>query len=617
MKKLISILLLAVFLTSCNIGIGKSSVEITSDTTVTESTAAQINVDIAETTTKATETSAVEVPLTSEERNERYAETLVKHIVQHVFTEDRKFDRYVFNSHDLSYFFFSLCLFDESAEHPYSDMISLSAEQSCFEISLEDADIINSRTFRISNFKLTSTHKELLDTVAGCYRIPKGVGIYRSPFAAMDMQTYTENGQIFVEFNLVDGYSGFEDEEHNDLGRYRFTFSEEDFILLDFACAEKLVKDTPYIIDRYEDNGVFTEYNFTDDGELIIHVNKTEEYYNSEGLLYKSIQYDENGRYTAKRFYTYKDGLLEMAEEYDSNGELTFKGTYAEGKPLCLEYSDYWIKNEYNEAGQLIREEFSTTKDVRYTHGVTEYTYDESGRLVRVQTEDNEGKRGYVFIHDESGKLVETKRISGDLVLDYRFYTYYPDGAIKTEQKLSDGYIYELYFYEYLPNGVLWRESKTCDPDVEVAGVYEYVKTYSFYDDGRIKSAMYEIYDLESGEYVKENEVFISYNGGGRVRTDIHYQIGDDGEMEFVCELLLIYNENGNLVSCYTVRGEWTNPFNYTPLFNYRYSKYYCDEYGRVEEEWKNEKLAKRYSYMDCTAEQYELYQKVMANRKE
>lgn len=617
MKKLISILLLAVFLTSCNIGIGKSSAEITSDTTVTESTAAQINVDIAETTTKATETSAVEVPLASEERNERYAETLVKHIVQHVFTEDRKFDRYVFNSHDLSYFFFSLCLFDESAEHPYSDMISLSEEQSCFEISLEDADIINSRTFRISNFKLTSTHKELLDTVAGCYRIPKGVGIYRSPFAAMDMQTYTENGQIFVEFNLVDGYSGFEDEEHNDLGRYRFTFSEEDFILLDFACAEKLVKDTPYIIDRYEDNGVFTEYNFTDDGELIIHVNKTEEYYNSEGLLYKSIQYDKNGRYTAKRFYTYKDGLLEMAEEYDSNGELTFKGTYAEGKPLCLEYSDYWSKNEYNEAGQLIREEFSTTADVRYTHGVTEYTYDESGRLVRVQTEDNEGKRGYVFILDESGKLVEAKRISGDLVLDYVFCTYYPDGAIKTEQKLSNGYIYELYFYEYLPNGVLWRESETWDPDVEAAGVYEYVKTYSFYDDGRIKSAMYEIYDLESGEYVKENEVFVSYNGGGRVRTDIHYQIGDDGEMEFVCELLLIYNENGDLVSCYTVRGEWTNPFDYTPFFNYRYSKYYCDEYGRVEEEWKNEKLAKRYSYMDCTAEQYELYQKVMANRKE
>ncbi len=500
-------------------------------------------------------------------------------------------------------------------------MVSLSEDGMFYEISLEDAKFINLHTFRISNFESTDYYKELLDVNAGCFRMPSGVGVRRSSFACIDTSTRTENGQIIVEFNLVDGYSGFEDTEHKDYGRCYIAFSEDDLVLLDFGLVERKVKGSPYVISERGYWGSTVKYEFTLDGGMLVKYNNdTEEYYNSDGLLYKSMVYDENGKFTSKRFHTYdENGLLAKTEEYNADGELTLKRTYIEGKPLCFETSDLWEKWEYNEDGLLVKESFATTAEVRYTDGVTEYTYDENGRLVREHEVNNEGQRGYEYTYDGNGNMILTKRISYDGALfDYVVCTYYPDGTLKTKQVLPDGISYEIHLYEYLPDGTLWRVSDIWDPDIEAAGEYETVETYLFYDDGRIKGATIENYDLESGKYIKEHEAFVSYDTSGRVRKDTHYHIDENGEMAFACELMLVYDDNGNLVSCETVRGDRKKleyPFGNNENFFYYPMHYSYDEYGRVVYATRDGYMAESYEYMDCTPEQYELYQKVIASR--
>ncbi len=564
--------------------------------------------------------------LSTEESKERAAKLLAEQIINHVIPYDFEMWDYAYSGHELFYFLVSLCMYDDNAEHPYNDMVSLSEDGMFYEISPEDADYINLHTFRISDWKSSEHYKELLDTNLGLLRVPNGIGIRRSSYACVDTNTRTENGQIIVEFNLMDGYSGFEDESHEDYGRFYFTFSADDLILLDFDRVTKPTKDTPYVISERGNWGSVVKYEFTSDGGMVVkYNNNTEEYYNSEGLHYKSMTYDENGKFTSKRFYTYdENGLIAKVEDYNADGELTSKKTYIDGKPLYFESSNYYKslgfddsyseKWEYNEQGLLIRSSFFTTAEVRYTEGVTEYTYDEQGRLIREYEVNNEGDFGQEYTYDENGNMILTKRISYGRVFDYIICTYYPDGTLKTKQVLPDGYSYEIHLYEYLPNGTLWRVSEIWNPDIEAAGEYETVDTYLFYDDGRIKGATVEKYDLATGKYIKEHEASVSYSTDGRVRTDTHYHIDENGEMAFACEILLVYDEEGKLVSCETVRGErkLSYPFGNNENFFYYPMHYSYDEYGRVVYATRDGMMAESYEYMDCTPEQYELYQKVV-----
>ena len=596
MKKLISVLLLSAFLSSCQLVVSNNFTESTSTQIAAKKTTA------VETVVQTTDTH--ELVSTPKVSQERYAETLTEQIISYVISYDFEMWDYAYSGQELFYFLVSLCLYDDNAEYPYSDMVTLSKDGMYYEILPEDADYINLHTFRIGIWKSSEYYKELLDTNLGLLRVPCGVGVRRSSFACVDTKTRTENGQIIVEFNLVDGYSGFEDEEHEDYGRYYFAFSADDLIFLEFDKVEKPSKDTPYVISERGSWGSIVKYEFTEDGGMLLkYSNNTEEYYNSDGLIYKSMTYDENGKFLSKRFHTYdENGLLAKTEEYNADGELTAKKTYVDGKPLSFESNNYYSslgfaddvyreKWEYDEQGLLIRNSFFTTAKVRYTEGVTDYTYDENGNVVLAKRINYDGK-----------------------LIDYIICTYYPDGTLKTKQVLPDGYSYEIHLYEYLPNGTLWRVSEIWDPNIEAAGEYETVDTYLFYDDGRIKGAAVEKYDLEAGKYVKEHEAFVSYNTDGRVRTDTHYHIDEDGEMVFACEIMLVYNKDGLLTSCDTVRGDRKNPFD-NENFSYSPMHYSYDEYGRVVYATRDGVMAESYQYTDCTPEQYELYQKVMANK--
>ncbi|MBE6679157.1 MAG: hypothetical protein E7598_01395 [Ruminococcaceae bacterium] len=626
MKKLISILLLVLFLTSC---------EVTWGLNTTESTTAHVTLDekttAAETSFKPQETTKIDEPITLEVSKERKAELLAEHIVEYVIANDFEVWRNTYSGHELFYFLVSLGLYDENPEHPYSDMISRSEDGRFFEILPEDAHFINLHTFRISGWESSAHYKELLDVNVGMLRVPSEIGIRRSSFACVDTKTRTENGQIVVEFNLVDGYSGFEEEVHEDFGRHYISFSEDELILLDFDQVKKAVKDTPYVISERGNYGSLVKYEFTEDGGILAKYNNTtDEYYNSDGLIYKSVHYDENGILASKRLYTYdENGLIAKTEDYNADGELTAKKTYIDGKPLYFESSNYYEslgfddsyyeKWEYNEQGLLIKNSFFTTAEVRYTEGVTEYTYDEAGRLISSCSVDNEAQQVYKYTYDENGNMVLIQRnYDNRAMVDDTVCTYYPDGTLKTKLVYPDWYSYQITFYEYLPNGVLWRVSDIYDPEIEKAGAYENVETYLFHDDGRIKGATVEKYDLEAGKYIKEHEAFVSYDASGCVRTDTHYRIDENGDMAFLCELMLVYDKNGKLISCETVQGDKKKleyPFGNNENFFYYPNSYIYDEYGRVVYVARDGYMAESYEYMDCTTEQYELYQKVIANK--
>ena len=122
MKKLISFVLLALFLTSCEVVVIENTTEITTAYTTAGTIETSNNID---------------EPLSPESSKERQAEMLAAHIVEYAIAHDLDVCNYAFSSQDLFYFLVSLGCYDENAEHPYSDMISLSDDGMFFEISLE------------------------------------------------------------------------------------------------------------------------------------------------------------------------------------------------------------------------------------------------------------------------------------------------------------------------------------------------------------------------------------------------------------------------------------------------------------------------------------------------
>ncbi|MBE6679156.1 MAG: hypothetical protein E7598_01390 [Ruminococcaceae bacterium] len=569
----------------------------------------------------AIEYKTVEENLIPEVSKERYAQTLTQHIIEHAVSKEFCLPGYDLGNPELFYdFLVSLSLYDEHLGHPYSDMISLSADGNSYEISIQDVHSMNLHTYKIYDWTWNKKYyEEIFDQEKECYRIPKETNIKRTAYTPINIQTYREDGKIFVEFDLAYGYSGFDDKDYTDLGRCYFAFSEEDLIFLDYEFAELPVKDNPYVMCRKDCSNAFITYNFTEDGGMLVcnthSKGKTEDYYNGDGLLYKSMEYAKNRNFTSKRFYTYdENGLLAKTEEYDASGKLTCKETYIEGKPLYTERLDGWSKWEYNENGLLIKESFHTDEvDAKHTDEVTEYFYDEAGKKIRtVSTYNGHDTVEVDYFYDENGYETHNSYYEQNVC------TYYPDGTLKSKRRNSRQ-VFEFMLDEYLPDGKLWRFSLLESAEFDETKPYEYVQTYSFYDDGRIKGAIKERYDLQSGKYKKEEEVFVSYSCGGRIRKDLYQRFDENGEVEFSSELILTYDKYGRLSTCDTVLAGDMAKLGFHPFsgeyFDYHPMRYIYDEYGRVECWLRGDFVAERYSYMDCTAEQYKLYQKVIANR--
>ncbi len=553
------------------------------------------------------------VELTPEEIKEREAKMIADQIIHHVMDLDEwAASDYECSPLDMFRFLTTLTFYRENNNHPYGNMVSLSDDETFFKISKEDGDLINARLFRVHDWENSSYYKKVFDEEKGCYCRPYGIGVWLTPYTYKNMSVSSDDKFVYVYFELISS-DKFE-YEYKEYGEYVFTFAKEDLTLLDFDTATPAQLVIPWYVASKEIGGIVTKYEFTEDGGMLVTKGNVEHYYNSDGLNYKTMYYDEQGNFTSKVFYTYdENGLLAKAEEYTSSGELFFKGIYTEGKRLFLEYSDSWAKYEYNEQGLLIKESWHTDanpRDVMRTDEVVEYFYDDEGKKIKtIATYDGEDVRETEYLYDENG--YETHCTGGETVR-----TYYSDGTLKSE-KYTPRMWYEVNLYEYLPNGKLCRSADIYNSDIEDLGEYEKIRTYEFYDDGRIKGATFERYDLEQRQYKKEIEVKVAYSAGGRVRTDTYYKASEAGELEFACEVWIERGKDGKFTYYRVARGdaEVVRTFREHSDFIYNRDRYHYDEVGRLELVTNGTEEIERYYYSNCTQDQQDLYKKVIAQK--
>ncbi len=560
------------------------------------------------------------VELTPEEIKERDAKMIAEHIIHHVMDLDEwAASDYECSPLDMLRFISSLTLYHDDNNHPYSSMVSLSDDGSFYEISKEDGDFINTRLFRVHNWEKSSYYETVFDEDKGGYYTPYGIGVWITPYTYKNMTAHSDDKFITVYFELISS-DKFE-YEYKEYGEYVFTFAKEDLTLLDFDTATPPQIVIPWYVTSKEIGGIVTKYEFTDDGGMLVtYDGNVEDYYNSNGLKYKTMYYDDRGIFSSKIFYTYdENGLLAKEEHYNSFGELTFKETYTDGKSQYWEYyvgefAGSWRKLEYNEQGLLVKESWHSgadPRDVMHTDEVVEYFYDDEGKKIKtIATYDGEDVRETEYFYDENG--YETHCTGGETVR-----TYYPDGTLKSE-KWAPRQWYEINIKEYLPNGKLLRSADIYNSDIEDLGEYEEVRTYEFYEDGRIKGATFERYDLGVKEYKREIEVKVNYSAGGRIRTDTYYKASDTGELEFACEVWLERDKDGNFSYYRVARGdaEVVRSFREHDDLDYNRDRYHYDDVGRLERVTNGSEVKEIYYYSNCTQEQYELYQKVMGNRE-
>lgn len=561
------------------------------------------------------------VELTPEEIKERDAKMIAEQIIHHVMDLDEwAASDYECSSLDMFRFISTLTLYHDDNNHPYSSMVSLSDDGSYYKMSKEDGDLINARLFRVHDWENSSYYETVFDEDKGGYYTPYGIGVWITPYTYKNMTARSDDKFITVYFELISS-DKFE-YEYKEYGEYVFTFAKEDLTLLDFDTATPPQIVIPWYVTSKEIGGIVTKYEFTDDGGMLVtYDGNVEDYYNSNGLKYKTMYYDDRGIFSSKIFYTYdENGLLAKEEHYNSFGELTFKETYTDGKSQYWEYyvgefAGSWRKLEYNEQGLLVRESWHSgadPRDVMHTDEVVEYFYDDKGKKIKtIATYDGEHVRETEYFYDENG--YETHESNGEVVR-----TYYPDGTLKSKKNTPRMY-YEISLYEYLPNGKLLRSAYIYNSDIEDLGEYEEVRTYEFYEDGRIKGATFERYDLGLKEYKKEIEVKVNYSAGGRIRTDTYYKASDTGELEFACEMWLERDKDGNFSYYRVARGdeEVVRSFREHKDFDYNRDRYHYDDGGRLECVTNGSDVKEIYYYSNCTQEQQDLYQKVIASREQ
>lgn len=239
-------------------------------------------------------------------------------------------------------------------------------------------------------------------------------------------------------------------------------------------------------------NGMTTvrEYVYDEKGRLIkepgnsIGVDYCEYIYDSAGNVIKKIEYRQDGKIEKEHTYdsagkiikeTYGDNLGGMDFTYDANGRLIkqtqkvgdlnrvaeftydkdgnkIHETYEEsswfnGKKRVSqnEYSHY----TYNLNGDIVKKEF-TNSDGRTS--IDEYSYDEKGRLIRIEYKSDTDVRVHEVAYDESGNItMESEEVKGQFK-NVANYTYDENGnIIKEVMTTKNGsYVDATYTYKFI-----------------------------------------------------------------------------------------------------------------------------------------------------------------------
>ena len=293
----------------------------------------------------------------------------------------------------------------------------------------------------------------------------------------------------------------------------------------------------------------------------------------SYGYAYIEYEYDDKGNEIYQKRYNSKKEPLEpfciIKKEYDDNNNVTKISYFDKNNKLAKCGDNYaQVRYEYNEYGQVIKEEFfDETLQHALLHETIEladiweffyyaivyYEYDTHKNLIKKTFYDNNAVLGiqlewkfgskkdtYVFhlllqdgqerdIFYENGNIVHTKSCFADGYTNERFYD---DGKlIHTISNFSDGDKLE----EFYENGERVREIWIKNDGYKSETFYEdggRVREIWNHNDGTKTEEFYE-----NGERVKRNEFYDGYSieelyeNGQRTREIIRYDTGNKYEL--------------------------------------------------------------------------------------
>ena len=181
---------------------------------------------------------------------------------------------------------------------------------------------------------------------------------------------------------------------------------------------------------------------------------------------------------------------------------------------------------EYNEAGQVIREE--------YPSYVRTVEYDENGNCIRALTDHKSADQADVeqittYTYDDGGKAVSAVQTytSGEEV-QIR-YAYYPNGNLmQTTEVSSHGHV-NLLFHPYNPKDLTWSSGKEASADMDYTAekdeqgrIVKVVETARFKDEKRTATFAYDAQGRMVKQIVENPEVgtgthLYTYDDQGRM----------------------------------------------------------------------------------------------------
>ena len=203
-------------------------------------------------------------------------------------------------------------------------------------------------------------------------------------------------------------------------------------------------------------------------------------------LIKTKIRYDDEGTATDTYIYTYNEWGLIAKEEYIDVYNW-------EGAPQVTEYI-------YDDSGKLLRKEYNAASSDGMFRKETDY-YDENGNVVKNEYSDIFTTRLMTYTYDEKGNLIEETFDIDEM-------------STKTR-------------YEYDQYGNVTKESQLVDGEEVTGRSYK----YEYYGDGTVKT--------KESYYGDERNLIEEYYENGNLRV-VKSMSGDS------CTQVTEYDENGN-----------------------------------------------------------------------
>lgn len=292
-----------------------------------------------------------------------------------------------------------------------------------------------------------------------------------------------------------------------------------------------------------------TENAFDEAGHQILYASY-DTLYGYEQTSRHIWKYDENGILVQEDEYTSGTGIRHQQYVYaghDANGNAT--------QTICYYFIDVEALTEYtyNESGKLL------TRVVTGTEGEflerEELAYDADGREVRQTISYREYSTPLVYesTYDEAG--IQTKQCLFDNGKPARLYQYDADGRLLKQAEYDEynGNLKTAQEWEYDADGVLIKEiSMHRYTDWEA---YE-ITVYEYDENGRLKrSSLYASEDRDSYEDNRIYRITYAYDAQGWLQDENLLRSGETGEdyhytVKETCTVSLTEAQYQTLMSC-------------------------------------------------------------------